>query len=82
MRQYTKREILSSAQRYLYFFGKNERKGRIKHTYARNMEIILAHAHTLMYTLLALMPTRYQRDNLEAMRLTISSRRWKTFTTL
>ncbi|WP_373525977.1 hypothetical protein [Nostoc sp.] len=31
------------------------------------MEIILAHAHTLMYTILALMPTRYQRDNLEAM---------------
>jgi hypothetical protein len=31
------------------------------------MEIILAHAHTLMYTILALMPSRYQRDNLEAM---------------
>ena len=31
------------------------------------MEIILAHAHNLMYTILALMPTRYQRDNLEAM---------------
>jgi len=27
------------------------------------MEIILANAHTLMYALLALMPTRYQRDN-------------------
>ncbi len=32
------------------------------------MEIILAHAHTLMYTILALMPSRYQRDNLEAIR--------------
>ena len=31
------------------------------------METILAHAHTLMYTILALMPSRYQRDNLEAM---------------
>ncbi len=31
------------------------------------MEIILAHAHTLMYTLLGLMPSRYQRDNLSAM---------------
>ncbi len=31
------------------------------------MEIILAHAHNLMYTILALMPSRYQRDNLEAM---------------
>jgi len=51
----------------LYFFGRNERKGRTKHKLARNMEIILAHAHTLMYTILALMPTRYQRDNLEAM---------------
>jgi len=75
---YTKREILSSAQRYLYFFRINERKGRIKHKSARNMEIILAHAHTLVYTLLSLMPSRYQQDNLEAMRLTISSRRWKT----
>jgi len=46
------------------------------------MEIILAHAHTLMYTILALMPTRYQRDNLEATRLTISSCRWKAITTL
>lgn len=46
------------------------------------METILAHAHTLMYTILALMPSRYQRDNLEAMRLTISSSRWKTLATM
>ncbi|WP_228059107.1 transposase [Nostoc sp. LEGE 06077] len=31
------------------------------------METILAHAHSLMYTILALMPTHYQRDSLEAM---------------
>lgn len=46
------------------------------------MEIILAHAHTLMYTILALMPSRYQRDNLEAMRLAIPGSRWKTFATM
>jgi DDE superfamily endonuclease len=31
------------------------------------MQTILAHAHSLMYTILALMPTHYQRDSLEAM---------------
>ena len=31
------------------------------------MKIILAHAHTLMYTLMGLMPSRYQRDNLSVM---------------
>lgn len=31
------------------------------------METILAHAQQLVYTLLSLMPSQYQRDNLEAM---------------
>jgi hypothetical protein len=31
------------------------------------MEAILAHAHNLMYTLLALMPSHYQCDSLEAL---------------
>lgn len=31
------------------------------------METILAHAHNLMYTLLALMPSDYQRDSLKAL---------------
>lgn len=31
------------------------------------METILVHAQTLVYSLLSLMPTAYQRDNLQAM---------------
>jgi hypothetical protein len=31
------------------------------------MEIILAHAQKLVYTLLSLMPTAYQRDSLQAL---------------
>ena len=31
------------------------------------METILAHAQQLVYTLLSLMPSEYQRDNLQAM---------------
>ncbi len=31
------------------------------------MEAILAHAQQLVYTLLSLMPSQYQRDNLQAM---------------
>ena len=31
------------------------------------METILVHAQTLVYSLLNLMPTAYQRDNLQAM---------------
>lgn len=31
------------------------------------MQTILAHAQQLVYTLLSLMPSQYQRDNLEAM---------------
>jgi hypothetical protein len=31
------------------------------------MEAILAHAQQIVYTLLSLMPSQYQRDNLEAM---------------
>ena len=34
---------------------------------ARTMENILAHAQDLVYNLLSLMPTQYQKDNLEAM---------------
>jgi hypothetical protein len=31
------------------------------------METILAHAQQLVYTLLSLMPSQYQRDNLQAL---------------
>lgn len=31
------------------------------------MEAILAHAQQIVYTLLSLMPSQYQRDNLQAM---------------
>ena len=31
------------------------------------MEATLTHVHSLMYTILAFMPTHYQRDSLEAM---------------
>jgi len=34
---------------------------------ARTMETILAHAQSLVYTLLLLMPSRYQQENLETM---------------
>jgi hypothetical protein len=46
---------------------KYERKGREMHIKARNMETILAHAQELVYTVSSLMPTQYQKDNLEAM---------------
>jgi hypothetical protein len=43
------------------------RKGVKSLRKARKMETILAHAQQLVYTLLSLMPSQYQRDNLEAM---------------
>jgi hypothetical protein len=47
---------------------KYERKGREKILRtARTMETILAHAQSLVYTLLLLMPSRYQQENLETM---------------
>jgi hypothetical protein len=46
----------------------DERKGReVIEISARTVNTILVHAQTLIYTLLSLMPTTYQRDNLQAM---------------
>jgi len=47
---------------------KHERKGReMQYWSARTMVSILAHAQGLVYTLLSLMPSTYQKQNLEAM---------------
>jgi hypothetical protein len=46
----------------------DERKGReVNEISARTVETILVHAQTLVYNLLSLMPTTYQRNNLQAM---------------
>ncbi len=47
---------------------KYEKKGVEMHiNHARTMKNILAHAQSLVYTLLSLMPSVYQQENLEAM---------------
>jgi hypothetical protein len=52
----------------LWWVPVDERKGReVNKISARTVETILVHAQTLVYSLLSLMPTTYQRDNLQAM---------------
>ena len=47
---------------------KHEKKGREKHyRKARKMDSILTHAQQLVYTLISLMASVYQGENLEAM---------------
>jgi hypothetical protein len=52
----------------LWWVPVDERKGReVIEISARTVNTILVHAQTLIYSLLSLMPTTYQRDNLQAM---------------
>jgi hypothetical protein len=52
----------------LWWIAVDERKGReVIEISARTVNTILVHAQKLVYTLLSLMPTAYQRDNLQAM---------------
>ena len=52
----------------LWWVPVDERKGReVIEISERTVNTILVHAQTLIYSLMSLMPTTYQRDNLQAM---------------